>query len=71
MWDQEVWSLHEGIPRDLREQVVWRLCQGGMAELFRGGTIEVINRVFLAGVDCGRKSTNQSVGHSPDCRTGV
>jgi hypothetical protein len=46
---------HEAIPEPLREEIVWRLRQGGMAELFRVGTMQCINAIFMAGVQAGAR----------------
>lgn len=48
-------ALHGDMPAWLRDEIVWRLRQGGMAHLFRVGTVDCINRIFEAGIALGRE----------------
>jgi hypothetical protein len=38
------------MPAELRTEIEWRLKQGGMAEIFRVGTLECVERIFQAGL---------------------
>ena len=51
-------SLHASIPEALRKELMFRLVQGGMGELFRVGTIDAINRLWQAGVEAGYAERN-------------
>ncbi len=47
-------AAHHEMPQALAAEVAWRLRQGGMAHLFRLGTMDCINRIFAAGIEAGQ-----------------